>query len=58
MMNKTITLSEQDWCMILDALQQAAELDDQVLELEHNADTQQQLHAHCNLMHTIQNALA
>ena len=58
MMNKTITLSKEDWITIIGGLDRAAELADQVVELEKCPEAKAELDAYCNLIRLIQNEIA
>lgn len=57
-MNKTITLTKEEWITIIDGLDRAAELADQVVEMEECPEAKAELDAYCNLIRTIQNAIA
>jgi hypothetical protein len=57
-MNKTITLTKEEWITIVDGLDRAAEMADQVLELEECPDAKAELDAYCNLIRLIRNEIA
>lgn len=57
-MNKTITLSKEDWITIIGGLDRAAEMTDQVLELEQCPEAKAELDAYCNLIRIIHNEIA
>jgi hypothetical protein len=57
-MNKSITLSKEDWITIITGLDRAAELADQVVEMEECPEAKAELDAYCNLIRLIQNEIA
>lgn len=57
-MNKTITLSKENWITIIDGLDRAAEMADQVVELEQCPEAKAELDAYCNLIRIIHNEIA
>jgi hypothetical protein len=57
-MNKSITLSKEDWITIITGLDRAAEMADEVVEMEMCPEAKAELDAYCNLIRLIQNEIA
>jgi len=57
-MNKSITLSKEDWITIITGLDRAAELADQYVEMEECPEAKAELDAYCDLIRLIQKEIA
>jgi hypothetical protein len=57
-MNKSITLSNEDWIKVITGLDRAAEMADEVVEMEGCLEAKAELNAYCNLIRLIQNEIA
>jgi len=57
-MNKSITLSKEDWTTIITGLDRAAEMADEVVKMEKCPEAKAELDAYCNLIRLIQNEIA